>query len=295
MKHYIILIIILSTALSVSAYAQEDADPYDGTYIRDTFEFEGLQRVYSVFLPDGLPENAPLVVYLHGYGGGGHPRCDFICHLAEKNKFAVCIPSSSIDPQGKYGWNVRYTFQKDYKVDDIGFICSLTRHVQQKYNLSRENAFCTGHSNGGEMCYLLAYLKPDFFNALAPLSGLTMEWMYKELIPEKPVPLMEIHGTEDRTSEWDGDLNDTYWGHYISVPLAVANWAIAARCTHEITTELPLKSNKAHKVILHRYVADDNGGIEVHLYEVIGQGHGLSTEDFDYPQAIWDFFRKYIK
>ena len=293
MKLTSIISAILGMALSITAAAQDQ--PYDGIYKWETFEFDGLQRDYSIFLPAGLPEDAPLVVYLHGYGSDGRPKSDLLCQLAGKEKFAVCIPAAALDPQGKHGWNVRYTFQEDYEVDDIEFVCALTRHVQEKYGLSRSNAFCTGHSNGGEMCYLLAYRKPGFFNALAPLSGLTMEWMYKELVPTAPVALMEIHGTEDRTSEWGGDLSDDYWGHYISVPLAVANWAVAARCTHEITTTLPRRSRKACKVVLHRYVAEDNGGIEVQLYEVIGRGHSLSTDDFDYPQAVWDFFKKYLK
>ena len=33
----------------------------------------GMERTYKLHLPAGLPENAPLVVVLHGYGGNNNP------------------------------------------------------------------------------------------------------------------------------------------------------------------------------------------------------------------------------
>ena len=67
----------------------------------------------------------------------------------------------------------------------------------------------TGMSNGAEMGCLMAYIHPDFFNAIAPIAGLTMEWMRKELKAKGPVPMMEVHGTQDHTSEWKGSIFST--------------------------------------------------------------------------------------
>ena len=147
------------------------------------------------------------------------------------------------------------------------------------------------------MCYLLAYLKPDVFTAVAPIAGLTLEWMYRQLEPSRPVPLMEIHGTEDRVSYWNGNLEDEFWGKYISVPMAVGIWAAEARCTHEITQKLPLVRNE---VILHQFAngipAWENGPeIEVRLYEIQNGVHSYALEDMDTWSEIWQFFRLYLR
>ena len=258
------------------------------------FRCQGLDRTYYLYIPEGLPEGAPLVFYLHGYGSEKPESVPF-CDLAEKEKFAVCIPWAAVDPNGEHGWNVGYNMQKGYRIDDIRFLKKLARHLQKEFRLSRENIFVTGHSNGGEMCYLIAYREPEFFRAVAPLSGLTMKWMYEELVPAKPVPLLEIHGTEDRTSEWNGDLKDEYWGPYISVPMSVASWAVAARCDHEVTERIPAASEGGCETVAHRYLSDTNGGVEVSLYEVVGAGHSINAMGLDYAAVVWDFFKRYLK
>jgi poly(3-hydroxybutyrate) depolymerase len=151
-------------------------------------------------------------------------------------------------------------------------------------------------SNGGEMCYLLAYLKPDVFAAVAPVAGLTLEWMYRKLKARKGVPLFEIHGTEDRTSEWTGDpTNKGGWGAYVAVPLAVGYWAAANGCTHEITEEIPVKDpSNGHRAIAHRYVGGV-GGNEVWLYEIVNGKHSWGEKDIDTAAEVWRFFRCYVE
>lgn len=286
------LSLILTVLLICSAgYVCAAPDPDNLPELK--FRCQGIDRTYWLYIPDDLPQDAPLLFYLHGYGND-HPKAVEFCRIADREKFAVCIPHAATDTYGKHGWNVRYEIQKGYRIDDVAFLKKLARHLQKQYGLSRDNVFVTGHSNGGEMCYLIAYTAPDFVRAVGPLAGLTMKWMYEELVPGKPVPLIEIHGTEDKTSLWNGCPDDDTWGPYISVPLAVQNWAIAARCDREITEELPLVSPDARRVIAHRYLSDTNGGIQVQLYEVIGGQHGLSTGDIAYHQVIWDFFKQYI-
>lgn len=260
---------------------------------QQTFRFRGQDRIYYLYIPEGMPKGAPLLFFLHGYGNT-NPSSKGFCAVAQKEKFAVCIPWAAVDTYGKHGWNVGYNIQKGYKTDDIAFIMALARKLQKEYGLSRRNVFVSGNSNGGEMCYLFAFRKPDFARAVAPTSGLTMKWMYDSMRPRKAVPLLEVHGTEDRTSEWNGLPQNEKWGPYISVPLAVANWAIAAKCDHETTEYLPLTSPDAHQVIAHKFSSETNGGIQVQLYEVVGCGHRLSTKDFNYHQVIWDFFKQYI-
>ena len=210
--------------------------------------------------------------------------------------FAVCIPQGLKDPQGEPSWNVGYPFQQGWKVDDVKALCRIARYVQKRHHLSRTNAFLTGMSNGGEMCYLMAYSKQNTFNAVAPIAGLTMLWMYEQLEASRPIPLMEIHGTEDRVSEWTGDLeNKGGWGAYLPVPVAVGYWVAKNRCSREQTDSIgSLKGSEGHTIIKHRY-SGGSTGCDVWLYEVIGAGHSWHTDDIDTGEEIWQFFSRYIK
>jgi len=267
---------------------------------RQTVRYKGETRTYWMYVPEGASQQTPLVLVLHGYGGKAEGYCPQMLEVARREGFAVCYPQGERDHRGNPCWNVGYVFQQDsLKRDDVGFLRFLVSHLRKNYGLSRENAFLTGMSNGGEMCYLMAYLHPGTFNAYAPIAGLTMTWFYKELKVRKPVPMMEVHGTADHTSEWNGDPADEGgWGPYVAVPAAVAVWSAAARCTHEQTVQMPPKGE--HPVTLHRYVGGYpawKGGpdIEVRLYEVRDGKHSWAHQDMDTCAEIWDFFRQYLK
>ncbi len=177
-------------------------------------------------------------------------------------------------------------------VDDVGFLCDLAAALQNRYALSRRDTFVTGLSNGGEMCYLLAYLRPDVFRAVAPVAGLMLEWFYRELSATRPVPLMEIHGTCDLTSLWCGDPHDEGgWGAYISVPAAVGYWVAADRCTHSEVDTLPSRSGRL--VTRERYLGGRDLS-EVWLYRIEGGRHSWGEHDIDTPEAIWEFFARFV-
>ena len=252
-----------------------------------TMKHGGMEREYWLYLPSDIKPDAPLVILLHGYKAKAEGYRPEMMTVAEENGFALCYPQGALDGRGKTCWNVGYPFQEDLKTDDVDFLCTLARHLQKKHDLSRENTFLTGMSNGGEMCYLMAYLKPDMFAAFAPIAGLSMEWSYKKYEATKPVPLMEVHGTADKTSKWEGDpFNEGGWGSYLAVPQAVAYWAAKARCTHEETTELPLVRNK---VILHTKVASQPGKAGPPLKCVYMKSSEESTHG---PSTTWIHVRK---
>lgn len=121
-----------------------------------------MDREYLLYIPEGIVPDAPLVMVLHGYGGRAMKGGENLREVADREKFAVCYAQGAKDARGKSCWNVGYPFQAGLKTDDVDFLCKLARHLQKEYNLNRNNTFLTGMSNGGEMCYLMAYLRPDF-------------------------------------------------------------------------------------------------------------------------------------
>ena len=141
----------------------------------ETIVDQGITRTFYLYLPDDLPDDAPLVFVLHGYGGSADGYQPAFTSLADEYGMAVCYPQATVDPKNKNGWNVYYPWQIDkMQVDDCEFICALARHLQATYGLSARNTFFCGMSNGGEMCYLMAYRKPKEFAAIASMAGLTL-------------------------------------------------------------------------------------------------------------------------
>ena len=279
------ILVCFFLALGLWAMAAETV-PY-------TMKYKGETRTYWLYTPEGADAATPLVLVLHGYGGSAEGYCPAMLEVAEREHFAVCYPQGEKDAKGKTGWNVGYDVQQGLERDDVGFVKALVRHLQRHHRIGRNNVFMSGMSNGGEMTYFMAYRYPDLFRAYATIAGLTMQWAYKDWKAKKPVPIMEVHGTADKTSLWEGDPTDTGgWGAYIAVPLAVGYWAAQARCTHEETVTLPQKGD--HPVVLHRYLGGDDG-IEVRLYEVQGAKHSWHLKDMDTCEEMWGFFRQYLE
>ena len=263
-----------------------------GRFVEDSVKVDGHMRHLVMYLPDGMQKGAPVVFVLHGYGAGIWRENPLVA-TADRHGFAVCIPEGLRDPQGERSWNVGYPFQAGWQVDDVKALCRMARYVQKRYHLSRENTFLTGMSNGGEMCYLMAYSKQKTFKAVAPIAGLTMAWMYERLDAPRPIPLMEIHGTEDRVSEWTGDMeNKGGWGAYLPVPIAIDYWVAKNRCTNEQVERI--QGQEGHPIIKHRY-SGSTTGCDVWLYEVVGGVHSWFTSDMDTGEEIWQFFARYIK
>ncbi len=256
--------------------------------VHGTFKHQGMTREYYLYTPENLKKGAPLVLCLHGYGGSGaHGNADLM-DAADRHGFAICYPDGSPDPRGYKSWNVGYPFQKGMKTDDVDLMVKLSKHLKKEHGF--KDAFLTGMSNGGEMCYLTAQRKPKAFKAIASIAGLTLTAMmplkYKE-----PVPFMEVHGTEDRVSEWTGDPEDKGgWGAYMAVPAALSHIIAANGCVSETITALPRKEGR-NQVILHHF---QGGKADVLVYKVIGGDHSWSDKDMDTCDAVLEFFSHYL-
>lgn len=277
---------LLLMLLTVAAQAQTDRT--------ETLRSGGIDRSYTIHLPADLPSDAPLVVVLHGYTGKADPNYFGMNATADRHGFAVCYPQGERDGRGKTCWNVGYPFQADMRIDDVKFLSDLVRHLQRRYGLSRRNVFCTGMSNGGDMCYLLASKRPDLFAALGPVAGFMSVEILRGDKCRRPVPLFEIHGTADPTTRWEGDLeNRDGWGAYLPIPMAVSYWAARNKCLEHRIDTLPRRESQL-QVVAHRYT-DGTDGHEVWLYETIGGRHSWRDTGVDTCEELWRFFSRWIR
>lgn len=200
-------LILALIASFTAAFAQK--------HITDSLMINGQMRTYTMFLPEGIQKDAPLVVFMHGYSKKKVKNFDRfgLDPVAAREKFAVCYIHGLPDSTNHYGYYVGYPPQASMQKHETSDICKITEAVQERYQLSKVNAFATGMSNGGDLCYLMAYEGQTTFRALAPVAGITMNWIYQKYEAPHPISIYEIHGTADKTSSWYGDMeNKGGWG-----------------------------------------------------------------------------------
>ena len=167
-------------------------------------------------------------------------------------------------------------------VNDTAFLTALADRLRAE--LGVRHVYLTGMSNGGEMCYQMAYRAPKTFDAIASVSGLTLTCLADGGAPTGGVPFMEVHGTADQVSFWNGDLkNDNkYWGAYLSVPdaaerIVVANGGDKVRFDERrLTKAVTCRTRK--------------GKCETRLYRVEKGQHGWAFDFFDSAKEILAFF-----
>jgi len=262
---------------------------------QQTFNFfhDGLNREYIYYSPSGLPSNAPLVFVAHGFTGSAQGIMSYsgMNTIADQNDFAVCYPQGTIDSWGNNFWNVGYDFHTGVTIDDIGFLESLASYLKLTYQLSATNTFFTGMSNGGEMCYLLAFDGSNIFKAFAPVAGTVFpNGLINNLFtPNVSVPFFVTHADNDNVTFFGGDPNDQFWGPYLSVDTLVDFWVNENSLTNLNIDTFPDLDNNGNITISHKHFSLSNNN-EVWLY-THQNGHDWGDDgDIVIEQEIWNFF-----
>ena len=277
-----------------------------------TFLSGGLEREYMLYIPQSAEKNSPLVFMLHGLGSTHTIIMNYsqMNQVADKHGFVVCYPqgirgaeNTRHTKKGTPFWNVGYETHKNETVDDVSFIKSLAIYLQQEYNLDPKKTFCAGMSNGGDMSYLLGCEAPDIFKAIAPITGCMMGWIYDSCNKNDPVPVFQVHGTADKTTYYDGDVdNRDKWGAYMGVETTINFWVDRNECKEVNIDTLPdIDRNDGSIVITEKYTGGRNNN-EVWFYKVINGDHEWppgwpvksGNGDLNTSEEIWKFFQNFI-
>ena len=261
------------------------------------FYHDGLDRDYYIYIPDSITIDAPLLFILHGYGSDANAimNSSQFNLIADEHGFMVCYPQGTED-----NWNNRQWFSGWYSndpVDDVGFLMALAQHIQTEFNLGTEKTFCTGMSNGADMSYRLACEASSVFKAVASVAGCMFEWAINSCSPDNPIPVFEIHGTNDNITLWEGDAY-YYYGAYVGVETTFEFWSQLNVTTESIIDTFPnLDTQDGSYVISHKNINGINNN-EVWLYEVVNGGHhwpgAYGNMDISASDEIWFFFNNII-
>ena len=277
---------------------------------------EGIEREYIIHIPKNLTEDSPLVFIIHGFTGSaeGISAYSDMNSIAERESFIAVYPQGTKDIKGNTFFNVGYEFHDDSTINDVSFIRELVRSLSQEFNLSRKKAFATGMSNGGDMSYLLACTSSDLFKAVAPVAGVLMKGLKDSCELNSPVPVFEIHGTADKISLFEGDLNNEEgWGAYYDLPSTIDFFAKRYQLTNKSVNQIISKKSGAdYDIFFERHWSDDLEE-EVWMYRIEDGRHvwpgikfnwwdnplawfyfGSGNEDINASEEVWAFFKKYL-
>jgi polyhydroxybutyrate depolymerase len=262
------------------------------------FQHDGLTRQYRIYAPADLPESAPLVLVLHGYGGGNNDMLNNYGwrDMADEGGFVAVFPNGTRDQGNDRFWDIGYAFHSQLPdVDDDGFLSSLAVHLQETLDLDPERTFVTGFSNGAEMCFQLACRESATFKGFAPIIGMMLDPLFLSCDPEFDRPILTMNGTNDNVTYFNGDMNNQGgWGAYRPILEMNDLWIEELETPILDSVFLPnTDPNDGSTVRLDRYTGLGHD-LEFHYYQINGGGHdwpGRSGNmDIDATREVWNFF-----
>jgi polyhydroxybutyrate depolymerase len=280
-----------------------------GTSRHETILVGGRERGYSVFVPTGLPEGAPLLVVLHGSQQTGEGIRAATGHefdeLALRDGFVVVYPDGY-----RKGWNDgrlgSRTPARLAGIDDVGLFDALVGRLRTDHRLGPD-VLAVGYSNGGQMLFrLLAEAKEPLVGVAVIGANLPVP-SNSEFPPlTRPVRAVLIAGTADHTSPYRGGEVTLFGfsprGRVTSTEETAATFAaLHGADPVPLTRALPHRRDSGRTSVREAVYRKD-GLPALIQYTIENGGHvvptrryrfprifGATTRDLDAPTAIWDF------
>ncbi|MHB8068891.1 MAG: extracellular catalytic domain type 1 short-chain-length polyhydroxyalkanoate depolymerase [Desulfobaccales bacterium] len=262
---------------------------------------DNLRRSYLLHIPRTYDSRqpAPLVLAFHGRLGTGKQMEKFtnLSDLANQQGFIVVYPNGV----GR-SWNAGHgTGEAEAKgVDDVNFTAKLIDSLSQTLNIDRHRVYATGFSNGATFVHRLACELSEKIAAIAAVAGTIAPKIGRNCRPQRPVAVLQIHGTADAIVPWEGGLTGG-GGVVESVATTIADWVERNACSAK-----PEVTSKGGGVIREAYGSCHEETMVI-LYRLEGGGHiwpsryqnlpkkvsGETNHSWDANQAIWDLFREH--
>jgi polyhydroxybutyrate depolymerase len=178
--------------------------------------------------------------------------------------------------------------------NDVGFISALIDTLAAAYAIDNERIYACGMSNGGFMSYRLACELSDRIAAIASVTGSMTTATFNACQPQRPVPVLEIHGTNDLIVPYSGSNG------VLPIPTVLSWWVLHNNCDPTpVVNPLPDLVNEGSTVEQWRYGPGSAGSVVEHL-RVVGGGHtwpganfsgvGNTNRDINASSEIWRFF-----
>ena len=216
----------------------------------------------------------PVVFALHGKGGRNTSWVNQLKSFTDSGEFVGIYPQGHLD-----SWNLG---TEPSKADDVAFINSIIKELENYNNLNMNKIYAIGTSNGSGMVNKLG-IHTSHFKAIAPVVSQLMESMpIKD--NTKPLSIFQINGAKDSTIPIDGGIA---FGHNFLDALKSAElWAINFECA------LPPQKKIMNDKTIYTFIGC-NDNKEIKYIRVENGGHNLRPTYPNMFSDIWNFFKRF--
>jgi len=263
--------------------------------LTDSIKIDGHYRVFHFNKPPQQIKNYSLVFVLHGSGGNGKQmmeRASKMNEISSDEKFIAVFPTGY-----QNYWNeCRKIAPSSANLENINeedFFKQMIKYFKKYYQVNEQKVFAVGTSGGGHMAFKLGLTMPNSFRAITAIIANLPDSNNLDC-PQmlKPMNVLIVNGTEDKTNPYDGGeviLGSGNFGNVRSTDRTFKYWADLAGYTGTpIKTMLPDTDPSDGKTI-EKYSFTGNTKSVV-LLKVIGGKHNYPN-DIDVHKYAWDFFK----
>lgn len=249
--------------------------------IEKTITVNGTTREYIVHIPESYSETEahPLLFAFHGLGGNmesSYNNSKF--HLLAESEGFIAVHPNGISNN----WNA-VTVANNI---DIAFVDALITQLENDYNVDSDRIYSSGMSNGGYFSFVLACELSDKIAAIGSVTGLMFQTILNNCEPNRPIPVMQIHGTND------GIVN------YDNVSTIISYWISHNNTnTTAIVTTIP-DTDTTDGSTVERFLYDGgDNNVEVQHLKITGGNHDWpgyqGNMDINASEEVWNFVKRF--
>jgi polyhydroxybutyrate depolymerase len=251
---------------------------------RLTLMHGGISRAYEVHIPASYTGTTPVPLVMTIHGAHNTPALvrgwSRMNPVADQNGFIVAYPAA-IDC-----WNSGPSLPGCMMADDdVGFLTAAVADIKSHACIDPKRVYATGISNGAMMAQRLGCQRAELFAAVGGVAGPTAS----ACMPARPVSLVYVHGTEDRTVG------------YSSAQPNVNGWVTRNGCSGSPVETYNMGSTRC---VTYQSCRE---GAEVVFCTVTGMGHcwpedsncgpgggpSFGVMDFKASPFMWEFFTRH--
>jgi polyhydroxybutyrate depolymerase len=271
-----------------------------------TLIVEDIERRYLLSVPVGIaPDDGwPLVLMLHG--GGGNPESfqalSQMDVVGEREGFITLYGDALAG-----GWTAGVGADPTGQAE-LPYLDAVLQDVADQHPVNSERRFVAGHSNGGEMAYLLVRNRPYTFAGLATVNSPVIEGSLEGILGQATF-VMLFYGTADPLVPINGGPVGN--GERIGLPAAtVIDWwktNLRVPASPSVIMPLPDIEDDGTTTTLTEF-SPGTGGVALRVLIISNGGHGwpgspgglppsvigITAQDFEASEEIWNYFQDKI-
>ena len=237
-------------------------------------------------------ELLPLIISLHGYSGTGAFQTGYFTleDLAARRRVLVIAPDGRVDAGGQRFWASGAACCNFFGApeSDEEYLVELIDDAIARAGADPKRVYVVGHSNGGFMAHTMACRRSDKVAAIVSLAGSSFV-DDAECAPERPVGVLQIHGTADTTIRYEGGRLPLVRARYPGALEVIERWASLNGCdaiATESSTPISLTTTGADSDVFTWPGCDAPARVE--LRRINGGTHLPRLAD-DFADQVLDF------